>query len=155
MPNLIILAGVPGVGKSTWARTFFDLKYAIVSSDAIRIELAGTLREAHETAVKPWDVFYQSIATHLRQDVDVIADATFLTPHHRQRAAGVGATHHADVHLVLFKNWLEASVRNNARDPDQRVPLEAINDMMKLYWTSLAEIPQEHYATVTRIEAFS
>ena len=48
MPNLVILAGVPGSGKSTWARAFFDLKYRIVSTDEIRRRQFGTLKAAHD-----------------------------------------------------------------------------------------------------------
>lgn len=155
MPNLVLLAGVPGTGKSTWARTFFDLKYAIVSSDEIRKRLAGSLREAHDKTIKPWDVFYQRIEECLTHGVDVVADATFLTRRHREQAREIAEKTHARLQLVMFKNWLTADSRNRARDEDTRVPDEAMAGMMNLYWDTLAEIAQEHYETVTMIEAFN
>lgn len=154
MPNLLILAGVPGAGKSTFAKTFFDLKYAVVSSDAIRQELAGSLRAAHEEAIKPWDLFYQRIGDRLRQDVDVIADATFLTARHRTNALEVAWAHGATPHLILFINIAEAHLRNIAREATTRVPDDAMVGMERLYNQTLVEITQEPYKTVTKIAGF-
>lgn len=155
MPNLVLLAGIPGSGKSTFAKTFFDLKYAIISSDEIRQRLAGSLREAHQQKLKPWDVFYSEIEERLVHGVDVIADATFLTTSHRDRGREVAERTKSAVHLVLFKNWLDADRRNNERDEDRRVPAKVMHDMMNLLWDTLARLPQEQYTTVTKIEAFS
>lgn len=154
MPSLIVLVGLPGSGKSTFAKTFFDLKYSVVSSDKIRKDLAGSLREAHEQQMKPWDVFYKDIGDRLRMDVDVVADATFLTRKHRDRAREVADKHKAIRHLVLFKNWMTANLRNNVRDQATHVPRAVMDDMLNLYYQTLAEIVQEDYATITKIEAF-
>lgn len=155
MANLIVLAGVPGSGKSTWARQFLDLKYAIVSSDKIRKELAGTLKAAHSDGVKPWDEFYARIANRLGHEVDVVADATFLTRKHRQRVLEVAWCAGARAHIVLFKNVLQASVRNAKRDDDERVPDKVMSDMMQLYYDSLLEIEQEPWDSVTKVESFA
>lgn len=154
MPNLVLLAGIPGVGKSTWAETFFGLKYSIISSDRIRKDLAGSLRSAHEKDVKPWDVFYREIELRLSHDVDVVADATFLTPRHRDRAREVAKRTNARLHFIIFKNWLVGHERNLARGPDAQVPDEAMGAMMALYWDTLDALGDEAYATVTRIEGF-
>lgn len=154
MYNLIILAGVPGCGKSTWARRFFDMKYAVVSSDKIRKGLAGTLKEAHGQRIKPWDVFYRKIDEHLKHGVDVIADATFLTKRHRKRVAQIAWDNNSKCHLVLFKNVMEATIRNAQRDDDARVPESVMQDMVRLYWDSLYEIPNEGYDTITKVESF-
>lgn len=154
MANLILLIGVPGCGKSTWAKTFFDLHYAVVSSDEIRKELAGSLREAHQEKVKPWDLFYDRIEDRLKHNVDTIADATFLTKGHRLRAREVADRCNADCHVVLFKNWHVATLRNEERDEDAKVPDYVMDDMHRLYMDTLAQLVQEDYATVTKIEAF-
>lgn len=154
MANLVILAGLPASGKSTWARTFFDLKYSIVSSDEIRKRLAGSLRAAHEERLKPWDVFYHEIKERLVQSVDVIADATFLTTKHRDRAREIALATSSPLHLVLFKNWYVAVQRNAARDDATRVPDDAMNGMGDLLWDTVSQIAHEDYATVTTIEGF-
>lgn len=157
MPNLVLLAGPPGAGKSTWAQTFFDLKYSIVSSDAIRRKLAGSLKAAHgdREHFDPWPVFYRQIEEHLAHSVDVIADATFLTRKHRDRARAVADRTGSRLHLVLFTNHWEATFRNAARDEDARVPESVMEGMMLLLTETTRDIAQETYDSITRIEAFN
>lgn len=155
MANLVILAGLPASGKTTWAKTFFDLKYAIVSSDEIRERLAGSLRAAHEKQLKPWDVFYDEITDRLTHGVDVIADATFLTTKHRDRAHAVALATDSPLHLVLFTNWAVATERNAARDDATRVPDDAMHGMRVLFWDTVDRLTAEEYATVTKIHTFA
>lgn len=154
MYNLVILAGVPGSGKSTWARKFFDLKYSIVSSDKIRKQLAGSLRAAHVQDLKPWDVFYNKIDTQLKHGINVIADATFLTRKHRERAIKVAWDNNAKCHLIVFKNVVDAYRRNTERGEDDRVPEDVMEDMTRLYWDTLYQIQTESYDSITKIESF-
>lgn len=154
MTNLIVLAGVPGSGKSTWAKQYFDLKYSIVSSDAIRKEFSKTLKDAHQQGVKPWDEFYKRIYERLTHSVDTVADATFLTTRHREKVLKLAADTGAKPHLVLFKNVLQASTRNARRDEDARVPENVMGDMMRLYWDTLARIPQEPWESVLKVESY-
>lgn len=154
MSNLIVLAGIPGSGKSTWARQFLDLKYRIISSDEIRKGLAGSLRTAHSEGIKPWDEFYRQIEVALNHSVDVVADATFLTRRHRQEALTVGQRCFAKTHLIVFKNLLQAIERNAARDEDDRVPKEVMDDMTTLYYNTLHDIDAEPWNSVTKVESF-
>jgi predicted kinase len=159
LPNLIILAGLPGSGKSTWAKSYFDLKYKIVSSDAIRARLAGSLREAHDKEIDPWDVFYQEITEALRHGVDVVADATFLTVRHRDRIRLVaetlnGSGYSIKTHFVLFKNIWTALARNSARGDESRVPAEVMDGMRDLYDETLVRLDQERYDSVMTIESY-
>lgn len=154
MPDLILLAGLPGAGKSTFAKTLLDLKYSTVSSDAIRQRLAGSLPKAHAQDIRPWDVFYTEIEDRLRCSIDTLADATFLTRKHRERALAVAAKTGAQTHLILFKNPAEAFERNAARDGDAHVPTHAMAGLTGLYYDTLAQIIQESYASVTKIESF-
>jgi predicted kinase len=153
MSNLIILAGVPGCGKSTLAE-LFRYHYKIVSSDVIRKRLAGSLKEAHREDIKPWDVFYGEIATALQHDVDVVADATFLTVEHRQRIRDVASDCHADTHFILFKNLDEARARNAARPDETRVPPEVMEGFVDLYSDTLVRLPQECYSSVTSVGSY-
>jgi predicted kinase len=54
--KLIIMAGIPGTGKSTWAHRFFD-PASIVSSDAIRVEIAkgGPVPHSYGSERAPYD----------------------------------------------------------------------------------------------------
>jgi predicted kinase len=151
--NLVILAGLPGSGKSTYAELILR-DYKIVSSDEIRKRLAGSLKRAHEEAVSPWDVFYGEIDMMLSYHRDVVADATFLTVDHRERVREVAKVRHANTHFVLFKNIWEATMRNAARPDETRVPVEVMEGFVDLYNDTLVRIVQEGYTSLTMIESF-
>ena len=157
MTNLVILAGLPGSGKSTWAEEMFGYKYKIVSSDKIRIRGVGSLRDAHDTKpFNPWPVFYQEITDALRCSVDVVADATFLTTKHRNRIREVAASiPGVKTTLVLFENLFEAMCRNDARPDETRVPAEVMSGMNDLYRETLVCLVQERYDRVMRISSYS
>src|ERR1039458_5655120 len=76
-PRLFILAGIPGCGKTTWAKTFFPLE-SIVSSDAIREEKWP--RELYDKSrnVEVFDEFHCRIGERLAVGKDAVADATSL-----------------------------------------------------------------------------
>lgn len=157
---LLILAGIPGCGKSTLAKTFFDLKYAVVSSDAIRLDLFSSLKGAHQESkrkeynARVFSIFHDLIRERLQHNVDVIADATNLNHFARTKLLDIADLCHAEAHLVLFKNLNQALERNAARDDDKRVPEGAMAHMVDKYWDTLARLPQEapNYTSITLIE---
>lgn len=153
--NLILLAGIPGCGKSTYAETFFRWKgYSVVSSDEIRQRNVGGVKVAFEQGYTPWLEFYTRIEDQLRLGVDTVADATFLTVRHRDRAREIAQRHKADLHIVLFKNLIDALERNKHRSEDARLDEDTLEGMVKLYWDTLARLPQEWYTTQTTVEQF-
>lgn len=158
MPNLIILAGVPGSGKSTWAKGLLAQgKYAIVSTDTIRRNRYGSLKVAHaaNSNEEIFMEFERQIADCLAHDIDVVADATFLTRESRDTASEIAALTGSRVHLVLFKNIQQAIARNAVRDEDTCVPEDVMQVMMTKYYDTLAEIIQESYDSVTTIGTYS
>ena len=152
MSNITILAGVPGCGKSTYARRLSSPCVRIVSSDQIRKQMAGSLLAAHQQKVNPWPQFHRDIENSAIHGVNVIADATFLTHKSRKTVRDIAQKHNTDFHLVLFKNVAEALDRNKLRDPDEIVPDEVQDNMVKQYWDTLAILPQEWYTSRTYIE---
>lgn len=89
---LIVLIGLPGSGKSTWARQFVGQHptYRIVSTDAIRQQLFGD-----EAVQGPWPQIWQQLQAQLQQGVwaierghcqGVIYDATNGRRRHRRDA---------------------------------------------------------------------
>lgn len=131
MTNLIVLAGVPGSGKTTWAHTLGWLKYAITPFDGKRIE------------------------ENLRHNVDTIVDATNLTKDDRKLLLGLAQTHGVTPHLVVFKNTLQAVSRNAARTDDKKVPEVLMEKYMAMYYDALSEIAQEAWKSVTKIEGYT
>lgn len=157
MTKLTILAGIPGCGKSTWAKAMLDGD--IVSSDEIRKDIFGSLVRAHKPETKAeankrvFEIFHARIALSLKEGTDVVADATFLTKESRQKAKDIAYLQGAAVYLVFFKNVQQALTRNASRDRDQVVPEDQMTRFVERYHNTLAEIATESYDGVTRIEA--
>lgn len=80
MPTFTMLIGIPGSGKSTWAK---EQRGTIISTDAIRHELFGDINDQTRNA-EVFDAAHTSIKCHLEAGNDVIFDATNLRSFHRE-----------------------------------------------------------------------
>ena len=79
MATLIIMMGVPGSGKSTWAAALAETYDAtIVSRDEIRFSMVAENEEYFSKEKDVFKTFTNSISWFLSQEVNVIADATHL-----------------------------------------------------------------------------
>ena len=81
MAKLIMLIGIPGSGKTTLSKEL-TVKYnaKVISSDKVRQTVVG---------IKENDVFptvYRLCAEELKEDKNVILDATHITPKVRKRS---------------------------------------------------------------------
>lgn len=163
LAKLIFPVGVPGSGKSTWAKTMFGGKYAIVSSDTVRKQKWGSLREAHDVTpeVKEerneyvWNQFYKKLDQLLSNKVDCYADATNLTSRARNRLRATAEKHGAELHVILFDNVVEALQRNVERDHDAIVPDDVQEKFVRGFADSYQEVlrgqEQGWYNSVTII----
>lgn len=86
-PTLIILVGLSGSGKSTYAKqkkdTELDKNWNIVSSDSIREELCGNCEDQSKNK-EVFEIFHKRIKSLLSERQNVIADATNLTIKYRR-----------------------------------------------------------------------
>jgi len=131
MTKLLLLAGVPGAGKTTWAHSLFPLKYTVIGpSEKPRLE----------------DL--------LNHNVDTIIDgAAGLSRVYRRELLETCEKFGAEPHLVLFKNVLEATTRNASQGEDgwSENMMEIAMDM---YYDTLAEVVQEPWKSVTKVESY-
>lgn len=80
MAKVHMMVGIPGSGKSTYSEALHqECGYPIVSTDVVR-----TLHPDWEE-VKIWPEVYRLCAEYLSNDVDIIYDATNITPKVRNR----------------------------------------------------------------------
>lgn len=78
LPNLILLMGIPGSGKSTWAKEYVfkcDASYTIVSSDDIRKQLTGDINDQSKNS-EVWEVVFNQVSGALKNRRNIILDAT-------------------------------------------------------------------------------
>jgi len=153
-PKLYILMGIPGCGKSTWARNFFR-DYQIVSSDGIRAEkFPGPYDQTKNEEV--FAEFHRRIDHSLLKGSAVVADATSLSSFARQKLIDIANQHGAEKHAVFFNNIGQALLRNAGRNRDPEVydwvNYEAMEWMVKKFHDTKAAIIDEDYTTITSIE---
>lgn len=151
MAKLIILCGIPGCGKSTWAEIYLsgNFHYASHSSDAIRKELTGD-ENNQDVNEKVFQTFHARITESLAHGFDTVADSTALD--FRARLNLMDAAKGHGIHLVLFRNNEEAIRRN--RDRDRVVPDHVMNRMLDKYEKTLHNLREGErfaYDSITEI----
>lgn len=131
MKTLILLSGLPGVGKSTWAR-----KYArehpftmIVSSDELRKVMTGEFQNFTKEK-EMWQRFYDLIifGRDHYQNITVIVDATNLHNQFRIKYGEIAGFDHKI--YVDFKKPIADILKQNAMRVNERiVPIDVIKRM--------------------------
>jgi protein phosphatase len=151
-PRLFILVGIPGSGKSTWARTFFDPR-SIISSDEIRKQKWPGEDYQYERNEETFAEFYRRIGDMLEEGRLVVADTTGLTQGFRWKLHDLAAYYDAETHLIFFNNLEQALGRNASRKGNERVPDEAQRIMLARYKEARSAILDELYTSTTIIGA--
>lgn len=78
VPQFIMLLGIPGSGKSTWAKEFIfrcDASFTVVSSDEIRRQLSGHVNDQSRNT-EVWEIALNQCQGLLSAGRNVILDAT-------------------------------------------------------------------------------
>lgn len=147
MANLLIMIGIPGCGKSTMAKDLLDLKYAIVSTDAIRRELHGSLKAAHDAKANSsvFEIAYDRTRRNLSHGIDTVFDATSLTQKSRDELRALAAECDAKAIGIFFTNTSEALHRNKERDEDEQVPQEVMDHMLVKHVETTRDIVREKF----------
>ena len=155
-PKLYILAGIPGCGKSTWAKRFFN-ETLIASTDAIRASLYEGDYDASRNE-EVFRLFHSMVEGSLRHNKPPIcvADSTALTEDSREALRDIALATGAETHLVMFHNTSQAWSQNKQRDPRWVVPDAAMDYMLRKHsrtMEALADGEMDDYDSVTYIDA--
>ncbi|MDA8234660.1 MAG: ATP-binding protein [Clostridia bacterium] len=128
---LTIMCGLPGSGKSTYAR---ELPGRYVSTDEIREFVTGDARNIyHDDLV--FTMAREMVKQFLKGGEDVVYDATNLTRADRKKAAKWAGDR--PVRVVWVDCPLELALERN-RERERQVPEEVIRRMAKRF-----QIPNE------------
>ena len=137
MPKLIMMCGIPGVGKSTFAKKYLVQYSNYISRDEIRFSLLkeGEDYFSHEHQV--WIEYVNRIADCLNEGKDVIADSTNLSEKSRKKLlkdVDLFSNVKCTIECYSFKVPVQVALARNAqREGLAKVPGDALLNMAKNY----------------------
>lgn len=143
MTTLTILRGLPGSGKSTWARKHIDSNTVIVSLDGLREMMAGGRQAWHETMNPQLNRIlvrqaHTIISDLLAKGVNVISDSQHVNPRFCVDEVQIAARHKAHVETFTFNTPLDVLLeRNQTRPENDRVPEEYLRTQYETWHENL------------------
>lgn len=127
-PTFLMLVGLPGSGKSTYAKKYEHM-YTIHSSDAIRYELFGDENHQADNTVV-FDTLHKRVKQDLEARKNVIYDATNIS--WKRRKAFLDSLKKIDCYkeAVVIATPYEVCLEQNERR-ERKVPEDVIERMYK------------------------
>lgn len=137
MYKLILMAGIPGSGKSTYCQKLIKEKenYVAISRDIIRFQLLEPGDSYFSKEKEVYKNFVSVIKQELLAGKTVIADQTSLTAAARQKLVdALDLKDQLEVTVIYIKASLEDALHyNSLREGLKRVPPEIIKDMSESF----------------------
>jgi predicted kinase len=140
--TLVVLCGIAGCGKSTFAAKHF-LPTQIVSSDECRARICDDPMNQKVTG-QAFELWRFIIRTRLWLWRLSVADATNLDRGDRKWLVKTAQNYNFLSSLILFNIPLETALRRNATR-ERVVPEEALLRQYELLQNSLLSVPHEHF----------
>lgn len=132
MKDLMVMCGISGSGKSTWAESHFSVATTrIVSTDAIRKEIWGDENNQQQSN-KIFEVAFCRISFYLQQGFNVIFDATNLSSRDRREIVKKYRGITKQLICVDFGNDVQQALKNQ-ESRVRKVPTEIIERQAKKY----------------------
>lgn len=135
MRKLILLAGLPGTGKSYYAQSIKDENCHIISSDETRFAITHDYRVILDDMNVVYDKMIETANVLLtnNENITVVLDSTFLDD--KRRNYFLDKIKGADyIQLVMLKANIDTILaRNHKRQEEKWVPKDVILSMMEKY----------------------
>ena len=137
-PKLIVMVGIPGSGKSTFAQNYIkdanNMSTVWVSRDEVRYSLISGTDEYFAKEKDVFKAFIKKINTVLAEGKDVIADATHINVQSRKKLLSSITVPDIQIEACVMEASLqECLVNNEKREGMARVPKAAILRMYRQF----------------------
>jgi protein phosphatase len=143
---LVVLIGIAGSGKSTFATRYFA-PTEILSSDALRALISDDpmRQEATDDA---FDLLHRILAMRLRRGRLTVVDATNVEDWARAELIGVARRHRRPAVAIVLEVPLQLANDRNASRPARRPPPAALQRQYRWLRDSLPGLAEEGFAEV-------
>ena len=141
MQRIYVLSGMPGIGKSTWAKRLIeiykaqDLNIHYISRDEVRFELVSMEEEYFSKEKMVFDNFMYRVNECAATGEDIIIDATHLNKASRRKMLSRLKYNKktAKLILVIFPFNLNLAIERNEKRQGTRayVPVPALRKMAR------------------------
>ena len=150
MSSLVITRGLPGAGKTTWARAFAQQHgYVRVNRDDTRMMLFGKktgLTFEQEKAVT--DTVQAAVRAHLKEGRSVVADDMNLRSKYVREWEKLAKSCFAEFNTAEFNISVEEAIERQHHRPEQdRVPADVIRSLATKYTPSGIVMPVHESAS--------
>lgn len=148
---LVLLVGVAGSGKSTFASRHFR-PTQILSSDALRGMIADdpTAQGATDDA---FDLLHRLLEMRLRRGRLTVADATNVEEWARRELVALARRHRRPVVAIVLDLPFEVLHERNGLRPDGPRPRAALTRQARWLRDSLLSLPNEGFDAVHRLSS--
>ncbi len=145
-PRLVVLAGLPASGKSTFSDGLVENGFVRLSLDEIRKEVYGDASELGDWKLTR-KIIDERFNAALAAKKNIVIDNTHFMRSHRTRVIDIAkAAGYVDIHVVVMDVTLEECIKRNAKR-ERVVKEEIIRDMHKMLYGS--QFPKDEEGLVT------
>lgn len=143
---LVLLVGVSGSGKTTFAKAHFQ-PFQVVSSDYCRGLVCDD--EADQTATRAaFDLLHFIVEKRLELGKLTVVDATNVEAHARRSLVARARDHHFTPVAVVLDVEEDVALAQNSRRPDRQVAGGPIRDQHRELRASKAGLSKEGFSKV-------
>lgn len=147
---LVVLVGISGSGKTTFARRHFPWTH-VLSSDEMRAIVADDPGDLSATDAA-FELLHTALGLRLARRRTTVVDATNVEAWARARLLAIAARMRRPAVAIVLDLPMEACLERNRTRPDPR-PVDALRRQQRRLRSSIETLASEGFAAVHRLES--
>jgi protein phosphatase len=151
VPSIVILVGISGAGKSTFANRYFN-QTEVLSSDRCRALVADD--ENDQSATGPAFALLRTLTRmRLRRGRLCVIDATNIKPKDRKKFVKLANELQSPVAAIVLDPGIDVCLARQTRRVDRDISEASIRLQYEIFLRHIAKLESEGFSPVWRVEA--